>query len=298
MQHTIEAFVPRPNYAGQKVLLGLSGGINSAALECWLAAAPEHEKPAELHLLTHQFAEHSPDTRRFIDAVRAHAKANFPCVVVAETENSVLGFFEQRGMIPHPKLAVCTAVLKVEPSMVYMIRHDIRINVVGYVEKEQKRIANMDRKGERTDFGVFLPSGTESQFLLRHFTDEWCLQVVDREIGWHPAIYDLRWNDLGFMSWMQTKLPTLTGYDLRAVEARLGTTAPVFEHNNCLPCKNMHLWQMLCVEYFFPTEWAAARATQETIGAHWGRDDAAYYAQFGRPATDEEPGLSCGACRI
>lgn len=307
MQTSLEAFVPRPNYAGKKVLLGLSGGINSAALLCWLAQAPDAEKPAELHLLSHQFAEHSGDTGPFIDACRAYAHQHFPCVVVDESDNSVLAFFEESKMIPHPRLAPCTRMLKLVPTMAYMARLGITHNVVGYVQSEQQRISKMEEKGEPTEFGVLLKDGVEAGFLIRHFTDAWCLNMVDRHIGWHPAIYDLRWNDSGFMAFLA---PIITAYeagntgglspkDMRAIKKRFGKNIPVFEHNNCLPCKNMMLWQMLCVQYFYPLYWAAAKATEQAIAAgYWGRDEAAYYAQFGYHAAAEEAGAPCGVCAL
>lgn len=305
MEPTLDLFVPRPNYAGQKVLLGLSGGINSAALLCWMAEAPEDEKPAELHLLSHQFAEHPDDTAPFIEACRVYARAHFPCVVVEETENSALAFFEDINMIPHPKLSPCTRLLKVVPSMAYMARHGIIHNLVGYVQSEKKRTTNMKKKGVVSQFGVTLKDGIEAAFLISQFTDRWCMYMVDAHIGWHPAIYDHRWNHPGFVAFMKAKLAAyaltgegMTERDRRAIKTRLGKKIPVFDHNNCLPCKNMNLWQLLCVEFFYPEKWAAARATEAAIGAHWGRDEAPYRAQFGYYTTAEEAGTPCGVCAL
>jgi hypothetical protein len=49
------------DYSGLKMLLPLSGGINSAACLCWLGEAVAPERwPSELHLHYSHFTEHSP----------------------------------------------------------------------------------------------------------------------------------------------------------------------------------------------------------------------------------------------
>ena len=54
------------DFHGKKVLIGLSGGINSMALLCWLGELPKELHPAELHLFYADFKEHSPDTLQFV----------------------------------------------------------------------------------------------------------------------------------------------------------------------------------------------------------------------------------------
>lgn len=48
------------NYSSQKVLIGLSGGINSMALLCHLANQPDHTKPKELHFFLRTFQRAQP----------------------------------------------------------------------------------------------------------------------------------------------------------------------------------------------------------------------------------------------
>ena len=47
-------------------MIGLSGGINSMAVLCWLGELPTHKHPDELHLFYADFKEHSEDTIQFV----------------------------------------------------------------------------------------------------------------------------------------------------------------------------------------------------------------------------------------
>lgn len=100
-------------YEGEKIMIGLSGGINSMAVLCWLIESGQ--QPEELHLFYAHFAEHSPDTFQFVaDGIRL-ARKHFKKVLVKITNNSVLQFFEDQKMIPHPMASPCSRKLKIEP---------------------------------------------------------------------------------------------------------------------------------------------------------------------------------------
>jgi tRNA(Ile)-lysidine synthase TilS/MesJ len=59
----------------EKVLIGLSAGINSMAILCYMKE--QGIQPKELHLFYAHFREHSPDSARFvIDGIR-FAKKHF-----------------------------------------------------------------------------------------------------------------------------------------------------------------------------------------------------------------------------
>lgn len=256
------------DYSGRKVLCGISAGINSAAALCWLAQAPVEKKPTELHLFYAHLTEHSPDSRAFAHACVVYARQHFTQVVYMETEASALALFEEQKMIPHPTVAPCTRILKLEPMYAYMTENGITDNVVGYINAERRRVNNMAEKGEKTPTGVLTSSGVESQFPIVQFSNEWCFQIVDREIGWHPAIYDIR-NTKG---------------------------ERVFKHNNCLPCKNMTYEQMADVQRYYPAYFERAQQTAQAINKHWGRDADSYYSQFGRPEWEVPNGQPCLVC--
>jgi 7-cyano-7-deazaguanine synthase in queuosine biosynthesis len=78
------------DYGGQKMLLPLSGGINSAACLCWLLEEISIDRwPDELHLYYSHFKEHSPGTLKFVFALVKYAKSKFPDVKFKFTRNSV-----------------------------------------------------------------------------------------------------------------------------------------------------------------------------------------------------------------
>jgi hypothetical protein len=237
-------------YDGKKIMIGLSGGINSMAVLCWLIETGQ--QPKELHLFYAHFAEHSPDTFQFVaDGIR-YARKHFKMVVVKITNNSVLRFFEGKNMIPHPKLMACTEGLKIIPMENYALAHGIEVDLVGYVRKEKKRILRMTEN--RTPNLFF-----EKSFPIQIFDDEWCFEIVDKHIGWHPAIYDIK-DENG---------------------------KRVFTHNNCLPCKNMWVKDMVNVQKHFPGHMEKANDLSKKLKAYWGRNADDYYTEFGRE--DYEP---------
>lgn len=222
-------------------IIGLSGGINSAALLCYLAAVhPEEARPRRLLLYYAHLREHSPDTFRFVaDGVR-YARRQFGegAVTFGMHRASVLDYFEAERFIPHPAVSPCTSALKVEPMNAWAAAHGATVDLIGYVREERRRIR---RQRERGVEGKAYP--------IAHLTDAECLALVDREIGWHPAIYDLRRED----------------------------GRPAFRHNNCLPCKNMHARDFALVGEHFPGYWRRATASAGRISeergspAYWGR---------------------------
>ena len=69
-------FLEQTDYSGKDIMIGLSGGINSMAVLCWLANYPQQYKPKILHLFYAHFEEHSPDTLNFVLAGVKYAKEN------------------------------------------------------------------------------------------------------------------------------------------------------------------------------------------------------------------------------
>lgn len=254
-----DLFIEYQDYSKQKVLIGLSGGINSMAVLCWLASYPKEFKPKELHLFYVHFEEHSPDTLPFVIAGLAYAEKKFEKVIYSQTNNSVLDFFREQKMIPHPIIAPCTRVLKIEPMMKYAKENEIDIDLVGYVKEEGRRIKNMHKKNPDTK--------NTKGFPIAHKENEWCFQIVKNEIGWYPKIYDIKDAD----------------------------GSRTFPHNNCLPCKNMQGNDFDKVKQHFPEYWQKAIELSEELQKHWGRDKVEFYTKFGREdlGTDKQP---CEVC--
>jgi len=70
-----------------KIMIGLSGCINSMAVLCWLVETGI--KPSELHIYYAHFKEHSPDTFKFVaDGIR-FARKNFANVKVKITKQMI-----------------------------------------------------------------------------------------------------------------------------------------------------------------------------------------------------------------
>jgi 3'-phosphoadenosine 5'-phosphosulfate sulfotransferase (PAPS reductase)/FAD synthetase len=256
-----ELFIEYKNYSESKVLIGLSGGINSMAVLCWLASYPEEFKPKELHLFYAHFIEHSPDTLPFVIAGFAYAEKHFQKVFYTQTDNSVLEFFESQKMIPHPMIAPCTRVLKIEPMMKYAKENDISIDLVGYIREESRRVKNMWNKNPETK--------ETKGFPISNKDNEWCFQIVKKELGWYPKIYDIK--------------------------DRKGNR--VFTHNNCLPCKNMQTNDFEMVKKYYPEYWQKAVDLSDRLQKHWGRDKVEFYTKFGREMfTDEKQ--PCEICNF
>lgn len=304
-----EMFIQQEDYSGEKVLLGLSGGINSAAVLAWISQYPEEFKPKELHLYYAHFEEHSSDTFRFVKDCIRYARKHFENVKVKITRNSVLRFFEEQKMIPHPMLAPCTKHLKIIPMHQYMKEQGIKVDLVGYVREEKKRMFNM---AEKVDSDIVNRS-VQADEIKKHFPisdkyNEWCFQIVEQTIGWYPEIYNLKWNDLDFMTFVVLNLGRFDADIQKRLKTKLGTRERVFTHNNCLPCKNMQQDDFLAVEFFYPEYHKPAMDLSERLQKMWGRalkenkgdqtiEDLFFHLTFGR--TDEETGYqkqSCGVC--
>jgi len=262
-------FVEYRDYSKQKVMIGLSGGINSMAVLCWLASYPKEFLPKELHIFYAHFDEHSPDTMDFVLDGINYAKQNFEIVRHKITQNSVLAFFEEQKMIPHPMVAPCTRMLKIEPMMMYMVQNRILVDLVGYVRNEQRRIKNMAEKSDSELIdNVVNIKGLEKHFPISDQTNEWCFQIVKKEIGWYPKIYDIK--------------------------DRKGKR--VFHHNNCLPCKNMNPKDLALVKKHYPEMWENAMLLSEKLSAYWGRNETEFYTTFGRENVKD--GQTCSVCKF
>lgn len=221
------------DYSDRRVLIGLSGGINSAAVLCHLGEnCPRDRHPKELHLYYAHFIEHSPDTFRFCKDLIHYARKRFRDVRVRVTRNSVLKYFKSEGIIPHPTVSPCTINLKIVPMQRYAEQAGIDCQLVGFVRHEMRRI-NRQKKKDLNGF---------SKYPIQHWTDEDCLSFVKSVIGWYPAIYDIRENG-----------------------------KRVFAHNNCLPCKNMHVYQIEAARKYYPGYIERAEATAREMGSYWGR---------------------------
>lgn len=217
-------------------MIGLSGGINSMAVLCWLGELPEAQRPEELHLFYADFKEHSPDTVQFVLDGHFWARGRFKKIVYTQTENSIMDFFEEHEFIPHPKNAKCSVSLKIEPMLKYAYQNNIQIDLIGYVAKEVKRAKRADAKGSNDMF-------FRKNFPILGKDDNWCFEIVDRNIGWHPAIYDIK--------------------DQKGRR--------VFTHNNCLPCKNMTPKQLQAVATYYPAYYARALEVEKNTGSYFGR---------------------------
>lgn len=247
------------NLTGEKILIGLSGGINSMAVLCWLIETGE--KPLEVHLFYAHFKEHSPDTFKFFaDGVR-YARQNFETVKVQVTRNSIIEFFKAENIIPHPASSPCSKRLKIEPINNYAFENGIKIDLVGYVKHELKRRVNRQQKNLKP--GLF---SLDKYYVIGQFTDEWCFEIVDRHIGWHPALYDIKDE----------------------------TGKRIFAHNNCLPCKNMTIDQMEAVRTHYPLNHLNAMQLSKQLKKYWGRSEADFYTTFGRELGQDS---SCDFCK-
>jgi 3'-phosphoadenosine 5'-phosphosulfate sulfotransferase (PAPS reductase)/FAD synthetase len=250
------------DFRNSKVMLGLSAGINSMAVLVWLAH--QITKPKTIYIFYAHFKEHSPDSLEFVLAGVEYAKKHFENVVYEQTNNSVIDFFRQMKMIPHPTIAPCTRLLKIMPALEFASKHNCTVDLVGYVKNEMRRVKNMRSKGADNLFMT-------KHFPILHFTNEDCFDVVKEHIGFYPKIYDLR--------------------DAKGKR--------IFTHNNCLPCKNMQLDDYKEVQLYFPEYWQLAEDLAAELQKHWGRSKEDYYVSFGRQ--DFEVGYEkqiCDVCAV
>ncbi len=303
-----ELFLEYEDYSEMNVMVGLSGGINSAAVACWLAKWPEQYKPKVLHLYYAHFAEHSPDTFRFVKDLIKYCRLNFKDVRVKITRNSVLNFFEEQKMIPHPQVAPCTRLLKVIPMHEYIRLNGVELDMVGYVREETRRIRNMAKKSKK----VIKNNSIVMDDVTKHFPisdkkDSWCFGIVESCIGWYPKIYTLKFNDAEFVTFLKANIHRLSTDSQKVLAKKIGRNKRVFAHNNCMPCKNMQEWEYLCVEYYYNDLYLGSIRLSERLKAHWGRllsdkgdnalDTLQFNLDFGR--TLEETNYqqqTCGVC--
>lgn len=257
-----------------KYMIGLSGGINSMAVLCWLAEQPN--KPDEIHLYYAHFKEHSPDTFQFVaDGIR-FARRHFKTVHVKITRNSIMDYFEKCLMIPHPALSNCTRELKIEPMESYAFDKGITIDLIGYVKHELKRRAGNQQQS--VEQGSLFP--LSKIYPIGEFTDEWCFEIVDRLIGWHPALYDILFTQEDCEQGLCNK-------------KEIGTR--VFKHNNCLPCKNMYPHQIAAVKKYYFAYYMEAIKLSAKLGKFWGRNADEFYTTFGRDLGQE---ITCKGCKF
>lgn len=272
-------------YDNKKVLCGLSAGINSAAVLVWLANSGA--EPEEVHLYYAHFNEHSPDSLKFVLACVDYAKSKFKKVVYVQTDNSIIDFFEKSKMIPHPANSPCSRLLKIEPMAKYLLDNKLDIDIIGYVKEEKRRATKMKTR--------HFEDSKLKNFPILSESNEWCFEIVDKEIGWHPEIYDIRWNDNGFMRYVNDNLYRFDDHTQKKILKKLGTDQRVFKHNNCLPCKNMYIEEMLFVEYFYAEYMKEAKELSERLKKYWGRDSQDYYTVFGREDYEKE---KCEFCQF
>lgn len=247
------------DYSSKKVLIGLSGGINSMAVLCQLASYPIKYKPKELHLFYAHFDEHSDDTLDFVIAGVEYAKAKFSNVIYQQTNNSVIDFFRQQKMIPHPIISPCTKMLKILPMAEYAKQNSIDIDLVGYVRDEVRRIKNMWEKNPNTK--------NTKAFPIADKDNQWCFDIVKKEIGFYPSIYDIK-NSKGDR---------------------------VFTHNNCLPCKNWNKNNFANGNKYYPQKMKKAIELQNELQQHWGRNADDIYYRWEKQDW-ESNGQSCEYC--
>ena len=269
MQLSVLEILDDVNYARGRNMIGLSGGINSAAALIYLAEYVE-DKPKEIYLYYAHLKEHSPDTEQFVLELVEYAKKHFDKVIFESSVNSMIEYCENdfKG-ISHPKITPCTKFLKLIHMTEFMAKHKIDRDIVGYVRHEYKRI---NRQIERGVQG--------KDYLIRHLSDEDCFSIVKNHFGWYPGIYSIKWNDpkIGeaIEKWghelHETQLRTLKKY-YRQGYNNMRKSYRVFKHNNCLICKNMHQWEIFLVRIFYPDYYNRAMQTAEKLNSFWGRSD-------------------------
>jgi hypothetical protein len=241
----------------EKYLIGISGGINSMAVLCWLIEQPN--RPSEIYLFAAHFKEHSPDTFKFVaDGIR-YARKHFDVVHVKITKNSIIDFFENQNIIPHPANSPCTKRLKIDPINKWAFENGITHDLVGYVKHEIKRRGDKQKKtAENTLFSL------SKEYPIGEFTDEWCFEIVKKHIGWFPAIYEIMFTDEDFAEGLCKKND-------------IGKRA--FKHNTC---KNMYPNDMKMVKKHFPDKHKIAIELSAKLGKYWGRDKDSFYSEWGR----------------
>lgn len=233
-------FTQSLDFSDRSVGVGISGGINSAAVLCWLADLPEDRKPKKLGLIYCHMREHSPGTAKFSIELMRYARNHFKNVVCRIVRASVLDYFEAEKFIPHPTLSPCTADLKIAKIADFYISEGITTDLIGYVRGEKRRIKRQQAKAASKGSKQIL----SYEYPIQDFDDEKCIAICMERIGWVPPIYSL-------------KHPN---------------GKRIFAHNNCLPCKNMEVKNLESVREHFPEYYARAMKLAHDIGGYWGRD--------------------------
>ncbi len=237
------------DFSTKRVMIPTSGGINSAAVICFLGEHfPAEYHPRRLFLYYSHLIEHSPDTSKFVKALVQYAKGRFEKVKFAFNYASANQFFIEQKMIPHPSISPCSRELKMRHLDAFYRANDCDVRLGGYIRTEMRRYVRAQKYNDST-----------FEYPILEFSEDDCFEIVKATIGWYPAIYDIRWATehlaLGLCK-----------------EKQLGKR--VFLHNNCLPCKNMTAQQLKAVGHFYPEYAERAEETARQIpGAYWGRDD-------------------------
>lgn len=257
------------NYKNKRVAIGLSGGINSAAVLCYLVDQVQpKDRPSTLHLFYAHFSEHSPDTYSFVLACVDFARQHFNNVVFEATNNSMNRFCaDGLKSIPPPQSAACTRILKIEPMVRFMAKHQIDVDLVGYVREEKRRIKRQQKR---------LKEKLTKQYPIQHLSNEDCFDLVKKHIGWYPKIYNIFWTDSKIKNYIKSNIWLESNQKkLLLTRANRGyghkMQKRVFGHNNCLPCKNMQGWELALVECFYPALYNQAMQTACKLNKYWGR---------------------------
>lgn len=305
----------------KNILIGTSAGINSAAvLIDTIQKIKSGVLPRSLHLVYIHINQHSPDSEPFVNALVAYAKHHFPETVYFKYHYDILDFFEEQKMIPHPKANVCSRIIKTENIEKYKEQHEIDIDLIGYVKQEKQRIKGLVSKitGEdknKIDADYYIEHGVKRGnetiiFPIAKWTDEECFDIVEKAIGWYPSIYNIFWNDERVIPFLES-VRGIMPEDARKIALKYAErghgfsgSKRIFNHNNCLPCKNMQVWQFWLIKLFFPKYFDEAVEASKRIGAFYGRSEMDYeavkiYTSFGRE--DYEVGFeeqSCGICKV
>lgn len=267
MQLSVFETIQDVDYSEGKTMIGLSGGINSAAVLVYLAEYVE-SKPDEIYLYYSHLKEHSSDTERFVLDLVEYAKKHFKKVIFESSINSMLEYceYEFKG-IPQPAITPCTKMLKLVHMTEFMYKHGITRDIVGYIRSEYKRINRQIGKGVKS-----------KDYLIRHLSDEDCFSLVEKYFGWYPEIYKIKWSDPLIGIYLEK-----FGHELHPIQRRtiakyhkkgynnMRKSYRVFKHNNCLPCKNMHQWELFLVRIFFQKEYEKAIETATKLNSYWGR---------------------------
>jgi len=171
-------------------------------------------------------------------------------------------------MIPHPTSNVCTENIKSKNLREYRGEKGIEVDLIGFVKQERSRIKAVTAqitglKKENVNIDDAIENGVQNGFFEQTFlptanwTDEDCFAEVKKAIGWYPNIYDILWSDERIMPFLESVKGQMPENDrqiaLKYAKRGYGhdKSKRVFNHNNCIPCKNMQVWQFWICKLFF-----------------------------------------------